>query len=86
MMSNRTKRSSAAHDNVPATKLPAPPGPGFQKGQQAARNLLSETSWDEWADLLSGFRSMVSSELSDRKAKVIESAKHIEEAFEALNS
>jgi hypothetical protein len=90
-MSNRSKRGGNTPRKVVTQEVhvriaPSPVGPGFQKGQNAARQILSETSWDEWADLLAGFKSMALAELNERKAKVTESAKHLDEAFKALNS
>lgn len=85
-MSNRNRRTAATRTTAPKPQMPAPVGPGFQKGQQAARNILSEAPWEEWADLLAGFKSMAFSELNDRKAKVDEGAKNIDAAFKALNA
>ncbi len=92
-MSNRKTRKSyqAATGRQPAVK-PAPPttakpyGPGYQKGQQAARMVIGENPWEEHADIIRGFKEAINSELMERAAKMAESAAHITNALKALEA
>lgn len=89
-MSNR-KRSTRNPIPTPAGRpIPAPPtaakpyGPGYQKGQQAARMVIGENPWEEHADIIRGFKEAVNSELLERKAKLAENAAMVDNALKAL--
>lgn len=90
-MSNRkTRKSYPPPTGRPPAVKPAPPttakpyGPGYQKGQQAARMVIGENPWQEHADIIRGFKEAVNSELLDRAAKLAESAAQINNALKAL--
>lgn len=69
---------------APPTAAAKPYGPGYQKGQQAARMMIGENPWEEHADIIRGFKEAVNSELLERAAKLAESAAQINNALKAI--